>query len=161
MFKEERKDLWEFYDKPNYKVFITVSGSLKANGSLVMDRGCAKEATMRFPDIAVKLGEHLKVIKSIPALDDKTTQALSYPCTFWATDYSIGLFPIKYNWYDRADLKLIEESTKQLKFFADEFKDCTIVLPRPGCNSGGRNWEAEIYPILEKHLDERFLVVYK
>jgi predicted membrane-bound spermidine synthase len=58
-------------------------------------------------------------------------------------------------------LELIKKSAEQLKFFADGFEDCIIVLPRPGCNSGGRNWEAEIYPILEKYLDERFLVVYK
>jgi len=72
-------------------------------------------------------------------------------------------FPTKHNWWEKSDLVLIEESTRQLRDFFDNVISeypVPIYLPRPGCSNGGLDWE-DVKPILEKYLDDRFVVVQR
>lgn len=61
--------------------------------------------------------------------------------------------------YSLAQLNIIEDSCKRLSSIADLFKWNKVVLPAPGCGNGGLTW-AQVFPILDKHLDEKFTVAY-
>lgn len=73
-------------------------------------------------------------------------------------------FPVKHNWYEHADLKLIERSAKELVDTIDDIfldpddRPPTIYLPRPGCGNGRLKWE-DVKPVIEPYLDDRFVVV--
>ena len=157
-FKELKKDLWDYIGKADYLVFVTTNGSRKQNGNAVMGRGCAKEAKDRFQNIAVVVGEELAKSQKV-----STEKGEAYrPPVMWLPQYKIGILPVKYNWYDKADLALIEDSIKNLKLMVNHFfPDKNVVLPRPGCGAGGKDWLTQVKPILDKYLDGRFIVVNK
>ena len=129
--KEIRGNLWDFYGKPGYVVCITTNGTLKKNGEAVMGRGCAKEAQKRIPRVAAKLGiliaEEGNVLNRIPS-------------------EMVLAFPVKHNWWEKADLTLIRRSAEQLKARDAEY---IFILPRPGCGNGQRDWLREVKPLLE------------
>jgi hypothetical protein len=62
-------------------------------------------------------------------------------------------------WDQWADLDLIGRSADELVALTTRYGWQTVVLPRPGCNNGKRDWEKEVRPILLPILDDRFLVV--
>ena len=74
-------------------------------------------------------------------------------------DCHVLTFPVKNNWWEKADLKLIEQSCQELADTCDFFKP-PFYMVRPGCGNGGLDWK-EVKPILEKYLDEKFIVVEK
>ena len=150
-FTEQQANMWDFYGKPDTAVFITTNGTVKTNKNAVMGKGNAKEAQDKFLNLATILGEALSA-----AQDSK--QPLT---VMWVKEHGIGTFPVKHNWYDKADIKLIEQSCRGILSLAGMLKWKTIVLPRPGCGNGGLNWEEEVKPILAKYLDERFIIVNK
>jgi hypothetical protein len=69
-------------------------------------------------------------------------------------------FPVKHNWWEKADLLLIRESADHLRQLWDlGNRKERVYMPKPGCGNGGRRWE-DIEPILDEYLnDERFTVV--
>ena len=143
--KETTGDIWDFHKQGKW-IVITTNGTVKNNGEAVMGRGLALQAAKKFPGLALRLG---KVIK-------QTGNYLHH-------DGSTGLifFPVKHNWWERADMVLIEESTKELlDLFNNHITDYPfpIYLVRPGCGNGKLNWK-DVKPILEKYLDDRFVVI--
>ena len=149
-FREVKADLWSFHDKPETVVFITTNGTLKQSNDLVMGRGCAKEAYDKFPGISAVLGQAIKQYGN---------QVMYFE------EFKLGILPVKTQWYLKADIKLIENSLGQLLCLANvDINKGTwknIVIPRPGCGNGGLTWEHEVKPLLEKLLDERFIIVTK
>ena len=142
--KELTGDIWDYYDKGNW-VVITTNGFVKKNGEAVMGRGVAQQAKQRYPDLPKRLGDCLRALGNHVTLQP-----------------SCGLltFPVKHNWWEKADLELIEQSCKELRDMASVLKPL-IYLVRPGCSNGKRDWLTEVKPILEKYLDDRFVVVEK
>ena len=127
---------------------ITTNGTVKKNGECVMGRGCAAEAKRRFPLIASELGDHIRKNGNVP-------------CHFMGDLYDCDIitFPVKHQWFQRADPALIAQSAKTLlQLLEFEAGDITICLPRPGCGNGGLRWE-DVKPILEPILDDRFHVI--
>lgn len=133
---------------------ITTNGTVKKNGECVMGRGCALEAKQRYPEIPKVLGRHLSGGKR------------NYPYWFPA---SVGIcnlwtFPVKHEWFQRADIALIRASAEIIASWVDmpdKFGVAAInrvLLPRPGCGNGGLKWE-DVKPILEPILDDRFHVI--
>jgi hypothetical protein len=157
--KEVKGNLWNY---PADARVITTNGTIKKNGECVMGRGCALEATKCCSSWNLKA--HLgKLISEkgnhVHFLYDEGQQDM----------VSVYSFPVKHNWYEKADLALIERSAKELLAIADEsypkdqgylVSDTTsvIVLPRPGCGNGGLKWE-DVKPVLEPILDDRFHVI--
>lgn len=147
--KEEQRDLFSKEVLASADaICITTNGYVRKDGRAVMGRGVAKTAADMFPTIPLYLGKaitnkgnHLQKIYKIDNVD-------------------ILSFPVKHNWWEKADLALIERSTYQLKYLTDRLHYREIYLPRPGCSNGKRDWETEVKPILEKYLDDRFTVVY-
>lgn len=144
--KEAVGDLWTH---PATIRVITTNGSLKANGSAVMGRGCALEAARRYPGIPPRLGGLLKRYGNVPFLLWLDREA----------DCWVATMPVKHDWRRAADLGLIEESAHRLTTHLLLRSNDTVVVPRPGCGYGGRDWEREVRPILAPILDDRFTVI--
>ena len=66
--------------------------------------------------------------------------------------------PVKHNWREKADLRLIEESCGSLVHHVDNLHLLEVYMVRPGCGNGGLDWK-DVKPILEKYLDDRFVMV--
>ena len=93
--KEVFGDLWEF----DGTIAITTNGSIKRDRTCVMGRGCARQAVARFPELPHKLrnkdfrqGNHV----------------------FYFPECKLITFPVKHNWWEAADLGLIERSAREL-----------------------------------------------
>jgi hypothetical protein len=142
--KEVKGNIWDFYGRGNW-VVITTNGTVKRNGACVVGRGITLEAKNRIENLDKILG------KAIQAFGNQVF-VLQSLC-----GAKIISFPVKHNWYEKADLDLIERSCKQLSFI-NENRNLTIYMPRPGCGNGRLDWN-EVRPILEKYLDDRFVVV--
>lgn len=144
-------NMWNFIKKPEYRIFVTTNGTVKQNGAVVMGTGCAKEAKDMFPAIPLFLGELLQ-----KWYKENNT---NIPPVMWLKDYNLGVFPVKMQWYFKADLKLIEQSAKTLREMADDNKWTEkIVVPWPGCGNGGLKRQ-QVEPILAKYFDDRFIVI--
>jgi hypothetical protein len=143
--REERGDLWDFHAQGHW-IAITTNGVVKSNGNLVMDRGCAGEASKRFPGLAETWGVAVEVggnhVYPIPHL-------------------RITSFPTKNHWRDSACISLIKQSAKELVGRLDAGSSEVqgpIYIPRPGCGLGGLDW-TDVKPELEKVFDDRFVIV--
>ncbi len=137
--KELKNNLWDV--EAEYRV-ITTNGFVKSNGRAVMGRGCAKEAALIYPKLPQWLGVHLLNSGNVVHL---------FP-------HQIITFPVKHNWWEDADIDLIKQSTVDLVKLVDGIEAKSVVLPRPGCGNGRLEW-ADVKPILQQHLDDRFTVV--
>ena len=137
---EACRDIWDYLGKG--VIAITTSGSLTRGGKAVMGRGVARQALLRFPNLPDELGrllqEHGNHVH--PLLDGLVS------------------FPVEESAWACPELRLIARSAKELRQLADREGWEMVVVPRPGCGGGGLDWR-EVRPLLEKHFDERFVVV--
>lgn len=142
-------DLWDYYDREGYFIIITTNGTLRKDGSAVMGRGCAAEAKQKLPDMARLLGEdirrHGNILLQPYRRDSK------------CPEFRVLTFPVKHNWWEKADMELIKESARQLSEFIEGLPKFKFVLPRPGCGNGRLDWEI-VKPLL-KELPGRVLVI--
>lgn len=137
-------DIWSFWEQ-GYYIVIPTNGFVKKNGEAVMGRGLALQTKERFPEFPRVLGERLKVYGNM---------------VFVFADYKLITFPVKRVWLEKASLNLIEESCNALSAIF-RYNLCSlrtpVYLPKVGCGNGGLNWE-DVKPILEKALDDRFIL---
>jgi hypothetical protein len=122
-------DLWAY---PADVRIITTGGTVNSKGECIMSRGCAQEAKEQFPTLPRELGKRIKAEGNHPYLFELDGRVLI-------------TFPVKHQWFERADLTLIRTSALQLVRMIDPRK--TYVVSRPGCDNGGREW-TEIKPLL-------------
>ncbi len=141
--KEMVGDLWEEYDKGAW-IAIPTNGVVRKGSPpcAVMGAGVAKQAKNRFPEVEMYLGLKLKY----------------YGNHVYYLTSGIYSFPTKHHFKDKANLKLIEQSAKEIAKIAEIVNMKQVVIPRPGCGCGEREWE-EIKPILEPILDNRFYII--
>lgn len=142
--KEVTGNLWDY---PADVICVTTNGFIKKDGTCVMGRGCAYEASQKDKTFPALLGHHIKmngnVVGMIGVINGKPVLS----------------FPVKHKWFEKADLALIEQSAKQLRQWAD-YQDLptTIVIPRPGCGNGKLAWE-DVKAVLAPILDDRFHII--
>lgn len=126
---------------------ITTNGTVKKNRACVMGRGNALEAKTLIPGIDSILGEailaHGNRVILLEVLADGT---------------KLFSFPVKHNWWERADLDLIARSAGELAEMADLLGLHKVILPRPGCGNGRLQW-AYVEPILSSKLDGRIYCI--
>jgi hypothetical protein len=122
---------------------ITTNGYVKKNGCAVMGRGVAAQAKKRYPWLPEVVGHIVQ-------------QKGNHVCLIIRLG-DLVTFPVKYNWWEKADLALIERSAHELEELVDIIGATKVALPRPGCGNGKLEWEA-VKPILE-FLDNRFYVI--
>ena len=141
--KESFADLWEF----DGIIAITTNGFVKRDRTCVMGRGCARQAAVRFPQLPCKLASRISAEGNH---------------VFYFPEYRLLTFPVKHNWWEAADLGLIERSARELlKLVEVEKINEAIYLPRPGCGNGRLKWEDVkkfLSPILNS--DQFHIVTY-
>lgn len=135
--KEVYGSIWIHYLVPSHFVCITTNGTLKKNGDAVMGRGNAKQATILIPEIPKLLGAYLKA-------NGNTAGALKVT----PHDSTIIIFPVKHNWWEDADRKLILKSCAWLVAEAELNPSNTYHLPRPGCGDGHLQYERDVKRLL-------------
>ena len=132
-----------------YPICITTNGFIKSNGENVMGRGCALELKQRWPAFPRLLGDSLKTAGNMPVIFDSPGGK------------KIITFPVKHNWWEKADLELIVESAEYLQVMLDVYMLDRVYLPRPGCGNGWLDWETQVKPAIENILDDRVVVTWK
>jgi len=150
-------------------ICITTNGFVKANGCAVMGRGVALQAATKMSYLPYALGSKIKTSGNI-------VQSLA--CTFAPEGKKAAhllSFPVKHNWWEKADPELIRRSCRQLWSLCDEAlrsrweKNLGLVagpgvlrvaLPRPGCGNGGLDWK-DVKPILAEILVEDCFEVWE
>ena len=137
----------ELFDAKTTYIAITTNGTIKRNGECVMGRGCALEAKVRYPQLPKILGDSLK------SNGNHVIGLLYVP-----NNQQIVAFPVKHNWWEQADIALIERSCKELLVHVDQHETCA--LPRAGCGNGKLSWQV-VKPIMARYLDDRFMVYHK
>jgi len=138
------------YKRPGAKHIgrvITTNGSTNSEGKAVMGRGVALQAASQFKTLPSLLGaligefgNHVHVI---------STEGLTFVT-----------FPVKYNWWEAADLNLIHRSARELVSVTNREEFDLTVLPRPGTGNGKLSWN-QVRPILQEVFndDKRFVVL--
>jgi hypothetical protein len=145
--KELKANIWDCITDPVETVpCITTNVSINGKGNCVMGRGVAAEAALKFPSLPEMLA------KKIREEGNRVHMFLPFPGNVVIT------FPVKYEWFQRANLDLIAKSTDQLKTIATEAKDVKFYLPRPGCGNGRRDWLSEVKPIVSSLPDNVIIV---
>lgn len=134
-------DIWEYFDR-GIPIAITTNGSLTRDGRAVIGRGVARQASFRFPDLAVHLGR---------LLAEKGNHVFDLPL-------GIVTFPVEETAWSQPDLRIIDRSARELRTLLDLAGWEQIVIPRPGCGGGGLLWR-DVKPLLELSFDSRFTVI--
>lgn len=176
--KEARGNLWDFIGQAD-AICITTNKFVKRDGTSVMGRGCAKEATRRYPGIAKKVGDlnaNVKLDGFGIVQQDDITNIVAFPVKSEGMILQTavpgkGLSNIVEHmrknftngngvpgWALQASPWLIEASARRLVRLADENGWTNVVLPRPGCGAGELKWEG-VYMLLNQILDDRFTCV--
>lgn len=138
-------------------ICITTNGTVRRHGTMghryrgVMGRGVALQAKQRYPHLEEALGmsvhglgNHVDIIRDQHASDDDHTILVS--------------FPVKHQWHETADLKLIARSCYELMAKVLEHDWMDVILPRPGCGNGGLTWE-QVGEICYRILGDQVIVV--
>ena len=133
-------DIWEY--ATTGVIVITTNGSLTRDGRAVIGRGVAKQAALRYPGLAEKLGI---------LLFEGGNHVFDLGC-------GIVTFPVEETAWSQPDLRIIARSAVELRLLADRSGWKLIVVPRPGCGGGGLAWK-DVRPLLEPCFDQRFLVI--
>jgi len=139
--REAVTDLWDCHAR-GAVVVMTTGGLVNRDGTCAMPRGCARQARERFAGLDWILGQ----------------QILAHGNHVFDLGRRLVSFPVENSPFEVPDHGLIERSCRELVELTD-YKDWPeVVVPRPGCGGGGLDWTA-VRPLLEKHFDDRFLVV--
>lgn len=138
--REIRGDLWG--DHGTARIAITTGGLVSPRGECVMTRGCARQARERYPGLAAELGALIREGGN----------------HVFALGAGLVSFPVEESPWEVPGLRLVERSCRELVALTDDRGWEKVVVPRPGCGSGGLSW-AEVRPILQRHFDDRFCVI--
>lgn len=145
-----REVVGDLFTYPADAVVIAVNWRTKRNGEAVMGAGVARSAAERWPWLPRRLGQLIDAYPDEPGTLSWAAGGYSYVVTL----------PTKRDWRHPADLDLIERGLQQLVTECGGHNWQTIALPRLGCGLGGLSWD-DVRPILERYLDDRFVVVHR
>jgi hypothetical protein len=134
-------DIWGHADRGEI-IVITINGSLTRDGRAIFGRGVARQAALRFPGIADKLGRLL--VEQGSHVFDLGDRIVS--------------FPVEETAWSQPDLRIIARSAEELRRLADRSGWQRVVVPRPGCGGGGLAWK-DVKPLLAPWFDDRFTVI--
>lgn len=154
---KELKTKINIFDLPISKtgseaVCVTTNGNIKKNGLAVMGRGIALEANKRF-NLTSKLAKYLNLYGNRLFDMGIYQNQISY--------FHIITFPTKYNWTENSNLELIEKSCQQLVELCNKRNISICYLTPVGCANGHLDYQTQVKPILEKYLDDRFIIVFR
>ena len=135
------------FDENADAVCVTTNGIVGKSGA-VMGAGIAKEANMRYNlsgKLAQLLNENGNHVHDLGIYDNK----------------HVVSFPTKNHWRSGSDIKLIEQSCRELAALADENGWTEVLLPPVGCGCGGLDFDNQVKPVIEPILDDRFIICFR
>lgn len=138
--REITGDIWDYCGRAI--IAITTNGQLTRDGRAQLGRGCARQAGLRFPELAKRLGELIEAHGNH---------------VFYLGEGLVS-FPVEHSPFENPDLRLIRRSARELAILADRKGWPLVIVPRPGCGGGGLDWR-EVRPILAACLDDRFCAI--
>jgi len=124
-------------------IVIPTNGTVKMNGECVMGAGLAKQLTEKYPSFAMMLG------RSITSCGNRCV---------WFQREGVLTFPVKHQWYEKANLTIIARSCRQLNRLIDFHKLVNIGVPHVGCGNGRLDWD-DVEPIVTSLLDHRCTII--
>lgn len=139
---------------------ITTNGVVNKQGKLIMGAGIAKDFRDNFKGIDKTLGNYVNKygnrVFRVGEFEIKVGEEPFKTITVFS-------FPTKYNWKDKSDLCLINESCVQLKQVVEKFNiKGDIYVPAPGCSNGGLDWEKEVKPFIGQcFIENRYKICFK
>lgn len=135
---------------PKSVLVIPTNGQVKyGTQTAVMGAGVAKQAAQVWPELPKLLGQKLIALGN---------QVFVFRVN---GNERVITFPTKEHWSRPSRLDLIEKSAQELANLATVLpREVAISLPRVGCGLGTLDWK-DVKPILEKYLDDRFVVVHQ
>ena len=140
MAKFHTGNMWKIWDESNL-FLITTNAFVKRNKELTMGRGMAKQAATRDSQIPLYFGREMK-----RQGNHMQVYGLFIP-PLWPTRKE-GAFQTKLHWQDRADIEIIQASTRELMDWAYEHHFMRADLNFPGIGLGRLHRE-EVLPIME------------
>jgi len=160
------------FDEQADAICITTNGFVKKNGENVMGKGCAKAASLIFPELPKILGDKILMYGNNvhELIKNNNTTILSFPVK---PQYKIMESPndvVRHmrnkfkigdsvpGWACVADIEIISNSAHQLLNLTNERGWGKVVLPRPGCGAGELEWES-VKVVLDDILDDRFVLM--
>ncbi len=130
--------------------FFTGNSFVNKHGALVMGRGAALSVKMKYPDIDKAFG---RIVKA------SINSAGEYYLA-WLRPPGIGVFQVKRNFKEKADLDLIGASAGVLSAFARHYKDHTIHVNYPGIGYGGLDFSV-VHAVLRKECPQDNVIFWK
>jgi len=143
--EEIKGNIWNYYDKGN-QIVILMSYSRAKNGEVIMNKGIALQAKQKFPSLPRELSTTLSIYGDHLICDSSR---------------KIIFFPIKYSQQEKTDLSLIKKGAQELlDLFNKHIKDypTPIYITKSEDEENELPWK-NIKNILEKYLDDRFVIV--
>lgn len=139
-------NIWKYHGT-GY-IIIPTNGLVKNNGECVMGAGLAKQAKIKYPTLPKELGHQIK---------NSGNHVYHWDL------YGLITFPVKHNWFDSADMTLIEQSSVELaQYYEDGFELGAqlpkIYMPKVGCGNGNLKWE-DVQTIIMAHLSHIITLV--
>jgi len=148
--KKITADIWSLVE--THLIVIPTNVGWNSHGENIMGRGLARQASLRYPELALWYGTECKKFGS-------KTPVMRYP------EGPILLMPVKplnskqpwFSWKSRADLELITKGTHELAQWPG---DDPIAVPLVGCGAGGLD-TSEVLPVLNDILkDDRYTLIW-
>lgn len=127
---------WEF---PDIYLF-SGNNYITKNGKLVMGRGAALACRDLFEDCDKQFA--LKILAS------KHTPNYYVEFIELAARKLLGVFQVKHNFADKADINLIKKSTERLNYIATQKPNITFHMNFPGIGYGGLSFN-RVLPIVD------------
>jgi hypothetical protein len=137
---EAAGDIWEYAETA--VIAITTNGSVTRDGRAIFGHGVARQAAVRFPELAGKLG----------------SMVWEFGNHVFYLGTGIVSFPVEETPWSHPNLRLIARSAEELRILASQSGWQQVVVPRPGCGGGGLMWQ-DVRPLLAPFFDDRFVVI--
>lgn len=148
-------NMWDIYRQYD-AICCTTNNVVKQNGELVMGAGVAKSFAKKYPWLPKNWGDRVK-----KHMDKYPEDHPTVFITLMRQRPHLVYFGTKYDWNDYSDLNLIKNAAQGLFMLTEILDWKSVLLPRPGCDNGGLEWD-EVKPVLESWLsDDRFTVIRK
>ena len=139
--------------KPYNSAFaLLTDGYVKKNGEAVLGRGVGLEARRRFPGIAKRLGSKLINQGRVAGNAGVDLGIGNHVTVIYGPKPWVISFPVKWVFFEDADLQLIERSAYEISKLADNARLKNIYVSPIG---DGHEW-AEVRERLRPILDDRF-----
>lgn len=158
-----KKDWFSFLNLPNVCCLWTGNMTITKSGKAVMGAGLAKQLALKYPDVRSSISKVIQdrtnVLES--KLDKYGNKCNIHVPTLLFINRRLGMFPVKYGWWEDAKPGIIRHMCKALEEIAAKNPDYTFVLNFPGIGAGHLKFD-DVFKILKEELpSNNVTIVYK